>query len=410
MPITNKKNKSALDHSVSPWSATFVLLLLFLGLFIIFWSTGEAEKSRMGTYYLEHDQQGNLSIQSDYILMRVNSNKEVVSVFDLRVLGGEVMGNITYFKNGDFLFRSGEVEKGIKSYFSLAQLPPKVSINHRGQVVDINLDRAEKLRSKWVKDLIVSSTLNRCDIKQSTCNVFVKENIPWRYKLKIAEDENIIFLTESTKHKIKLLNTSGELIAELPIETNFPKRVRGYKDQWYVVDTNNHRIVFFDKEMVGDNSVSTDFAYSGQNVVPVDHNGRRWPVDVVFFDNHWWVINATSSMTNAELVLFDSNWHFVKKIPLSANAEPLDMLIFNNQLLVSDVSKGYLYGFTHAKKKPEKIALSNLMEYVKYLNKNKKFYQKIRSASIITLVFLLLLFFSITLWRNKNLDKASIKK
>ncbi len=388
-----------LNQNVNPWAAALILTVIGIGVAILFWAGGEEAKSRVGSYYLEHDKQGNLSVQMDHMLMRLSPAGNVISFLDLRNHGAkDVMGNVAYFNNGDFLFRAGEPESGIKSFFSLSHLPPALMVRKQSRSIEIDLQPYDKLREEWVKDLEAESGLNRCDPVVGKCDVIVKQKVPWLHRLFIDEKKGHIYVTEETRHQVTLMDLQGEPKSKLPIKVKFPKRVRTHGDGYYLIDTNHHRVIFFTG--IDFNNDSLIF----ENAVPENSDGRKWPIDAIYFDDHWWVINADSGMTDSHLVKFDKEWSFVEHITLPDNADPLDMIIYNGKLIVSDIRLGNLYQFSSAMSSPNIMHLKKVTAYIDYLNKQKQLFGNIRKGTWIIMGLFVFIFFatSIEIQRGKT--------
>ena len=346
----------------------------------------------MGSYFLEHDKQGNLSVQMDHMLMRLSPEGNVISSIDLRNLGArDVMGNVAYFNNGDFLFRAGEPESGIKSYFSLSQLPPAMIVQKRSRPVEINLQPYDKLREAWVKDLEAESGFNRCNPINGTCDVLVKHNVPWRYRLFIDEEKGHIYVTEETKHQVTVMDLQGDPENKLPIKAKFPKRVRVHGDKHYVIDTNHHRVIFFTG--VDFNNDSLIF----ENAVPENSEGRKWPIDAIYFDDHWWVINADVGMTDSHLIKFNKKWNFIERVNLPGDADPLDMIVYNGKLMVSDVRLGNLYQFSSAMSSPDIMYLEDVTAYIDYLNKRKQLFGNVKKGTWAAMGLFVFIFFAVSI-------------
>ncbi len=373
-----------LNQNVNPWAAALILAVMAVGVFVLFWAVGEESKARAGSYFLEHDKRGNLSVQMDHMVMRFSPEGQMISSIDLRNFGAkDVMGNIVYFTNGDFLFRVGEPERGIKSYFSLGQLPP-------------NFPEAENLREEWVKDLDAKSGLNRCNPLTGKCDVLVKHNVPWRYRLLVDEEHDKVYFTEGTKHQVKVMDLQGRPIGSLRVPTKFPKRVRAHENRLYLIDTNNHRVIFIDDDI-------TNASPTFNNVIPPNAEGRKWPIDAIYFDDHWWVINADVGMTNSHLVKFDKEWCFIERITLPDKADPLDMIVYNEKLVVSDVRLGNLYKFNSAVSSPDIMSLKNVTAYVDYLAEKRQFFANVKNGVWVTMGLFILIFFVASITARKKL-------
>ncbi len=385
------------NQNISPLVAfIFIAAVSVCGL-VFFWSVGEGAKARAGSYFLESDKQGNLSIQVDHMLMRVTPEGGRVSVTDLSELGGNnLMGNIAYFSNGDIVIRSGGSEEGLKSYFSLAQILKPKTLTADSQAAVESWRAAERFRQEWVKTgLLVESQLNRCNIVSGECQVLVEHDVPWRYRIFIDDHRQQMVLSEGTAHLVRVMDFKGAPIGHPPLNTLFPKRVRSADSGYYVVDTNFHRVVFFNSDIKKHGDIKN------QNILPSEPEGREWPLDAIYFDEHWWVINADGQMTNGHLLKFDKAWSFVGRVVLPEGADPFDMIVFNDQLIVSDIGLGGLFTFESSEALAGAMVLDSIPEYFKALEGRRQYFEGIQENILLFLIVFIPSFFACLILKER---------
>lgn len=339
-----------MNANIDPKLAGGIILSLFLGFGASMKIIDKRSEHMLSTFFLEETPQGLLSAQMDDQLLEIENNQVInhhaLSDFDAHRL----MGNVSYFEDGDILIRQGLPEHGIKSYLSLRESQDKF---------------IENQKEYW--DYSEESKLSKCNLNTKNCSPLNNLNIPWRYRTYIDNKSNSLFLSEGTNHKIKLFSLDGIYKTTLNLKSKFPKRVRKINDKYYAVDTNNHQITFF-------NLPEKNSDISHQKTIFQNNEGKQWTIDAVFFDKHWWVTNADNGMTNAELFIFDEYGSEIKKITLPNKADPFDMLVYKNTLLISDIHLGNIYVFDSVNSDYKILSIPKLKKYADHMSKsNHKF-------------------------------------
>lgn len=392
-------------QDVDPKTGAIIIAILLCGLVATFWLSGEIEKQRASSYFLDHDSEGNLSIQVDHILITLDTDWQPYTAIDLRDFQAyDVMGNVAYFSNGDIALRQGKPESGLRSYFSLAELPPSLTISGRyGREHQFDLMQAENVRQNWVDDLSVPSSLMRCQLPQGPCQPLISDPVPWRYRLHIDEDAERLYLTEGTHHHVSVFNLSGQPAGQLPLTLKLPKRLRQHKsnhnshsNDYYIVDTNHHQIVQF-SEPDSDLSIASQTTH---NVKPNQQTRNIWPLDALFFDGHWWVINASGGMTDANLYRFNKNWDNPERIILADNADPFDMAVHNDELLVSDIRLGVIHRFQKNSTIASLVKPDAVMSYYEFLETQKQKLTHIKYGVWGGVLFSFFIFFAVQMRRS----------
>ena len=380
-----------MNKEISPLTAVIVISVFIVPMAMLFWVSGEAAQSRMGALFLQKDHTGQLALQmDDQLLLSVDSDAQVE--VNLAALGAPtLMGNVDFFSNGDIALRRGEASYGLRDYFSLFQF---------------NGPRAERLRSEAVEGQAVREGLYRCQWAENSCQAIGDLTLPWRYRLFIDRSNDSFVISEGTSHQLQQYDVQGQLQATRSEGLKFPKRVRVHDGEWYVVDTNHHRLVFFATE-------ADQFGRSmrQQSVVPAGEHTYRWVLDALFFADYWWVINADSGMANSRLIRFDHDWQNPKTVALPDTAEPFDMLVYQGQLLVSDIHRGLIYRFNGLGLLQDEWQIPALDRYAADLAEQRSYYERLQSSLWVILAVMLVSGFTLAIWLGRRHDRqqAAIK-
>ncbi len=317
-----------MNKDIHPLVAFTIIALLLIPLGLRFWAGGEHSKSRVGSFYLLEDAEGRLVLQADQYLVTLSEQGTVLESYDLSQLGiSELMGNVAFFPNNDLLVRSGGAKWDMRSYMTLA--------SHRDPY-------EEKQRQKMAEGSADRSPLIRCQRETGECEAFGHVTAPWRYRLMMDAQSDQIFLTEGVRHVVRRFDTNGAFQASLR-GLKFPKRVRRIDDALYVVDTNHHRVAYFDTDTSGKDRIIRSQSARPEN--SDDHRGAIWTIDAIPFAGHWYAINARNGMQNAELHRLDEQGSYLETLSLPEGAEPFDMRVIGDRLLVSDLLLGKIYVF-----------------------------------------------------------------
>lgn len=356
----------------------------------MFWITDEQGSAKAGSFFLQTDANGDLSIQVDEQVYRINDQQKVQH-FELEPLGAtDFMGNVEYFSNNDILIRSGDSNYGLRAYFSLFAFHDEESENIRQDTMQ--------------KDTGGEGALLRCNLDNNQCEAFTHSDrsIPWRYRAKIDRNTDELYLTDSLHHQLTKYSSSGDVISTRSHELKFPKRVREHNKQLYLTDTNNHRVEFFSHN-------SHDFGDSigKYEVVPDEQDHAEWPLDALYFGQHWWVINKANGMQHGTLLRFNEQWQWVDRIDIPSSADLLDMLVYKNSLIISDIATGEILQFNAQGNRLDNFSIAPQAAYFDKLKKKYQYYDELKTYTITTLVILFFGGFAIAIVIGRKHDKEN---
>jgi len=376
--LVTKPPKKNMNKEINPLVALGIIILFLLPISVLVWATGEQSNARVGAYYLEQDALGQLSLQADHLLVTQSDDSE--QVFDLSRVGvSDLMGNVAYLSNNDFLVRGGGAEWGPVAYFSL-----------RGA----GDTESEKLRQALADNTAQEAPLIRCNRMTETCSAFHDFRAPWRYRLFIDHANNDdIYLTQNTLHSIKKFSVTGDRLGTYDNGLKFPKRLRRQQGELYTIDTNHHRLVFLKDE----NSVFAEFQtelYVAPDAIETEASAgtfnpaAKWTVDAVLFGNYWWAVNAGDDMIDEELHRFDLKGNFIDRVSLADEARPFDLLVWQGHLLVSDLARGVVYQFDESGNQLTELQSPAINTHFSEVREQHDYYQLIVNLTLGVLVLM----------------------
>ncbi len=303
-----------MDKNVHPLAATLIVLVSILTLATWLWCRGEAMVIG-GPAGLEVDPRGHLYIQIQNKLLEHSPNGEFVALHDLEDLGIErVIGSTTFFSNGDVLLRRGPDTRSI---------------------LDSVRSFLRQTNENSLTPDVANTGLYRCDLQRKHCQVFGNEAIDLKSTFSAFIDPvtDDVYISDTSRHLVRKYDEDGNVAAD-PVEGfHFPNQLLLHDGALLIADTNHHRI-----HIVEPMSASFGREISSANVVPSEAAtaGQRWPNHFVRVRNEWWVNNMSSDTNYGGIYVFDDGWDFQRRIALPDNADPISLVNFNGEVLISD--------------------------------------------------------------------------
>ena len=379
-----------MNKEINPVLALAIVIGFTIPILFLFWITDEQSTARAGSFFLQTDANGDLSIQVDEQIYRIN-DQNIIQTIDLQPLGvADFMGNAEYFSNNDILIRIGSSDYGLRAYFSLFAFPDENSEEIRQRVMQ--------------EDTGSEGQLFRCNLEDYQCEAFTRNDrsIPWRYRAKIDRNSDELYLTDGLHQQLIKFTATGDVISIRSQDLKFPKRVREHKNQFFLTDTNHHRVEFFahDNETFGT-------SINKYEVVPDEKNEAEWPLDALYFGKHWWVINKRNSMQHGTLLRFNEQWQWVDSIDIPSTADLMDMLVYHNSLLISDIASGDILQFDAQGNRLDNLSIAPQAAYFDTLERKYTYYANLHMYTIITLVTLFIGGFAIAIVIGRKHDKEN---
>ena len=310
-----------MNAKVHPLVVVLVLFLTFLAIGLWMWGTGEAREIG-GPAQLQTDPEGHLYIQIQNQLLEHDANGVFLAQHDLEKLGVESMlGGFAFFSDGDILLRRGS--------------DPRTFLDNI---------RAYQRRTNE-QSLIPHSPntgLYRCDLETTNCEIFGSNGIDFKAAHSIFIDwpADEVYIADTTRHLLRKYSANGEELTGPVGGFKFPNQLLMREGQLLVANTNYHQIRIVDPitESFGEELDAID-------VVPdaAARAHQTWPSHIARVGDEWWVNNMRNGMDEGGIYVFDDSWRYDRKVTLPANADPISLLSFGKEVLISDWNNDRVY-------------------------------------------------------------------
>lgn len=260
---------------------------------------------------------GALNIRLGTKLFKYSSDglfKEEIDLKQLGITGN--LGDFDFFSNGDLLINRDEqlptLNDKLKSYARIKNTDQKVAMPGRG--------------------------LQRCNLQNLECYSFsnkipVLQNVHFIY---IDRNNDDVYIADTSRHAVRKLNKSGELLAEIKTGLKYPNQVYLEDEKLWIVDTNHHVMKAVDSSI-------NNFGHIIEQHKTVIDDSRIWPSAFSQNENGWWVNISNGAMEDAKIVMYSHNWEKIGIVKLPENADPIVSVQFNGSMIVADNKQYALY-------------------------------------------------------------------
>lgn len=303
-----------LNKNIHPLAACLVILISVVVTATWFWCAGKA-KEYGGPAGLTTDPDGHLYIQIRNQLLEHDARGAFVARHDLSEFGVEVLlGGTAFFSNGDILLRRGP---DTRTFFDTVRAYQRRT-NRKSIVPDAP-----------------DTGLFRCNLDTKRCRVFGPEPIDFKsaFSVFIDRETDEVYISDSSRHLVRQYTSDGVEACDPEGGFKFPNQLMLHERNLLVADTNHHRIRAI--RIVSDGFGTTQYT---ADVVPpqAKANDERWPSHFVRVGDTWWVNNMQTGMDYGGIYVFDDDWAFKREILLPGNADPISLIAFNGEVLISD--------------------------------------------------------------------------
>lgn len=303
-----------MNFNVHPVVALLVIVLAISAIGVWMWGSGEARRLG-GPAELLVDPNGHLYVQMQNQLLEHDADGEFVRRHDLAALAVEtVLGGTAFFSNGDILIRRGADPRSLTD----------------------NIRAFFRHTNRTSTDASLPDTgLYRCNLRSASCQLFGAAAIDFKatYGVFIDPATDEVYFSDTTRHVLHKYSSDGWELAGPVGGFKFPNQLMMYDGQLFVADTNRQRIRIVDP-------ATSVFANEIEsiNVVPprARQAGQTWPSHLARVDDQWWVNNMRSAMNEGGIYIFDNAWIYQRRVNLPTGSDPIAVLPFNNEVLVSD--------------------------------------------------------------------------
>ncbi|MBT8066650.1 MAG: hypothetical protein KJO09_05375 [Gammaproteobacteria bacterium] len=310
-----------MNSNVHPLVAALVIVMAIVALGIWTWGSGEAANIG-GPSELRIDPDGHLYIQIGNQLIEHDSDGAFLRVHDLGDIGVDLfLGSFGFFSNGDILLRRGPDPRSF-------------------------LDNIRAFQRKTNQHSLAADTpetgMYRCDLDTKACSVFGEEAIDFKAAHGIFIDwlTNDVYIADTTRHVLRKYAEDGAVLAGPIAGFKFPNQLMLFDEMLLVADTNNHVIRMVD---AGISSFGDDQGRADVVSAEARAAGQTWPSHFARVGEEWWVNNMRNNMAEGGLYIFDDDWRYVRKAELPRNADPIALVAFDDEVLVSDWNNDRVY-------------------------------------------------------------------
>ncbi len=310
-----------MDSKVHPLVAALVIAVAVVAIGLWVWGSGEAKKIG-GPGQLIVTPSGHLYVQMQDTLLEHDEDGKFVARHELADIGaGGFPGGIGVFSNGDLLLRRGDDARSL--------LDDLRAYQRRTNEDSLDPESAD-------------AGLYRCSLERRQCETFGTTPIDFKATYHVAVDRqtDAVYVADTTRHLLRKFAADGEPLAAPAGRFRFPNRLRLIDDRLYVADTNNHRIVAVDPS---DDAFGNEIASFDVVPSPADRAGHVWPSYFARVGDEWWVNLMRSGMNEGGIYVFDALWRYVRQVDLPVDADPIDLQVFNNAVLISDWNNDTVY-------------------------------------------------------------------
>lgn len=278
------------------------------------WGSGEAA-SIGGPAELRADSDGHLYLQIQNQLIEHDSNGAFLETHDLSDLGVEkFLGTYDFFSNGDILLRRGPDPRSFADNVRAFQ---------------------RKTNRQSLEPSTPNSGLYRCNLDTKSCVRFGQTGIDFKaaYGTVIDRRTDDVYISDTTRHQLRKYSADGAVLAAPVPGFKFPNQLQLDNERLLVADTNNHEVRIVDSRSAsfGDEIERIDTVPAAAGVL-----GQNWPSHIARVGGEWWVNNMRTGMNEGGIYIFDDNWRYARKATLPPGADPISLIAFGDEVLVSD--------------------------------------------------------------------------
>ena len=303
-----------MNSNVHPLVATLVILLAILAVGMWVWGSGKAANIG-GPSELRLGPDGHLYVQIQNQLIEHDANGRFLKTHDLTEIGVDLfLGSFSFFSNGDVLLRLGPDPRSFADNIRAYQ---------------------RKTNSQSLKPVTPDTGLYRCNLDARDCSLFGQQAIDFKaaHGMSIDRQTDDVYISDTTRHVLRKLSANGEFLAGPVGGFRFPNQLQVIGEQLLVADTNHHVIRIVDAR-----SASFGVDLTSNDVVPAEARaaGQIWPSHFARIGDEWWVNNMRTNMNEGGIYVFDDNWQYIRRVRLPRGADPISLIAFNDEVLVSD--------------------------------------------------------------------------
>jgi hypothetical protein len=316
-----------MNSNVHPLVAALVILLALAAIGVWMWGTGQA-KEIGGPAGLQTDPDGHLYLQIQNQLLEHDADGTFIKRHDLANLGVEYsLGAVAFFSDGDILLRRGPDPRTFTQNVRAYQ---------------------RKTNQQSLSPETPDAGLYRCNLESADCERF-GPGIDFKaaYNVYIDWQNDDVYITDTTRHLLRKYSVDGESLAEPVNGFKFPNHLLMHDRQIYIANTNHHQVR---KVEAGNASFGNELGAFDVRPPAAITAGQVWPSHIARVGDEWWVNNMRNGMNEGGIYIFNNDWRFDRIVSLPDDADPIALLAFGGEVLITDWNNDRIYRVSPAGK------------------------------------------------------------
>lgn len=370
-----------MNQDVHPITALFVILISICLIGFIFWARGETLRVG-GPDQVQYDHDGNIFIHIADTLYKFSPDFKHLQKYDLPQLGVyDLVGDFAFFSNGDMLIRRGKYQPGLLESIRRYMRQP---------------DTKEPLAK------LDNEGLYRCTLELRQCSAFGSGHVQQMdftsaFHLSIDPSTDTVYLSDTDRHKLRKFDAEGKQLAVQDKGYKFPNQNMLYDGKLLVADTNHHAVQVTDSsdDKFGE-ILKTHY------VTESSLGAKKWTYSFAHVGGNWWVNNMDGGMSHGAVAIFDNQWRFIEKIQLPQDADPIDFVVLNDRVLITDLNNLRIYQLDYKGQLLHEALPSVLSEKLDALLNTQQNYRKLTVMAIVLFVLFLVMGFVIAIVKGRS--------
>jgi hypothetical protein len=195
-----------------------------------------------------------------------------------------------------------------------------------------------------------------------------------------------VYISDTTRHALRKYSSDGVALAGPVSGFKFPNQLLMFDDKLYVADTNHHEVRVVDPDTgsfgrkLGRMNVTLELATAAR---------QTFPSHFVRVGDGWWVNNMRKDMNQGGIYLFDDNWHLIRKLELPDDADPMALLVVDDEVWISDWYNDKVRRFSTAGKPLTDLNSAGLDDILEIARAERLKFEMISYSGIALILFVL---------------------
>lgn len=308
-----------MNQEVNPLTAFIIIAISVIMIYLIFWFRGES-LTVGAPDQVKFDRQGNLVIHVGDRLVKLDSELQIINQIQLDEIGVyDLVGDFDFFTNGDILIRKGRYQPSlidnVRRYFRMTETKLPIADN------DVE-------------------GMFRCQLASKKCILFGSEKLDFdsAFHVSIDPQNDDVYVSDTGRHILRKFNQHGVELASQTEGFKYPNQISLFNSGLWVADTNHHAIQ--QVKIINDEFCKIIKSYS---VIHEQSKENTWPYAFAKVGNKWWVNNLASNMDKGVISIFNETGQFERIIQLPDKADPFDIAVMPDQVLLTDINNKRIY-------------------------------------------------------------------